>query len=125
LNLNVQSHSFLIDVFSIAAVTLRLGRFVLGDRVSPWLAAPDSLLEPALSASRFWRDWFAGPPRLLPLSGARPFSWNYSQFGQPLPQLAADWEEPSAFSHFFSNTRWLAEGTRLILVHYLHHPDIE
>jgi hypothetical protein len=38
---------------------------------------------------------------LWPWSDARLFSWNDGQFGQPLPQLAIDWEESSAHSHFF------------------------
>jgi hypothetical protein len=29
------------------------------------------------------------------------FNWNSSQFDQPLPQLAIDWEDSSADAHFF------------------------
>jgi hypothetical protein len=35
------------------------------------------------------------------LYGVPFFIWNSSQFGQPLPQLAIDWEDSSADSHFF------------------------
>jgi hypothetical protein len=35
------------------------------------------------------------------LYGVPFFIWNSSQFGQPLPQLAIDWEDSSADAHFF------------------------
>jgi hypothetical protein len=39
--------------------------------------------------------------RFWPLSVAHFFIWNSSQVGQPLPQLAIDWEDSSADAHFF------------------------
>jgi hypothetical protein len=35
------------------------------------------------------------------LYGVPFFIWNSSQFGQPLPQIAIDWEDSSADAYFF------------------------
>jgi hypothetical protein len=63
------------------------------------------------SDSRFRRDWFAESRSLWPWSVAHLFIWNSSQFGQPLPQLAIDWEDSSADAHFFLESTPPPEGT--------------
>src|SRR5262245_3065211 len=87
--------------FYVAAIPPGLRQFVTVARFSLWLADPDSFLESARSDSRFRRDCFAESCPLWPWSVAHLFIWNDSQFGQPLAQLAIDWEESWAHSHFF------------------------
>src|SRR5262249_5250342 len=87
--------------FYVAAIPPGSGQFVTVARLYLWLADPDSFLESARSDSRFRRDWFAESRPLLPWSVAHLFILNSSQFGQPLPQLAIDWEDSSADAHFF------------------------
>src|SRR5215813_11259423 len=87
--------------FYVAAIPPGSGQFVTVARLYLWLADPDSFLESARSDSRFRRDWFAESRPLWPWSVAHLFIWNSSQFGQPLPQLAIDWEDSSADAHFF------------------------
>src|SRR4030095_13893272 len=87
--------------FSVAAIPPGSGQFVTVARFYLWLEDPDSSLESVRSDSRFRRDWFAESRSLWPWSVAHLFIWNSSQFGQPLPQLAIDWEDSSADAHFF------------------------
>src|ERR1700741_320661 len=87
--------------FYVAAIPPGSGQFVIVARLYLWLARPDSSLESARSDSQFRRDWFAESRSLWPWSVAHLFIWNSSQFGQPLPQLAIDWEDSSADAHFF------------------------
>src|SRR5262249_46471666 len=87
--------------FSAAGVLRGSGRFATAARFSPWPAGPDSSLESARSDLQFRPGWFAESRRLWPWPDAHLFSWNDSQYGQPLPQLALYWEESSADAHFF------------------------
>src|SRR5262245_45621698 len=86
-------------------------------RFSLWFSGPDSFLESARSDSRFRRNWFVGS-RLVPFGHGWSLSFssgmtNTSTNHYHSSRLIGRVHQP--IHTFFSNARWLAEGTHTIV----------